>query len=390
MIDESPFDEDSVPERNPEADVESLSDPPSTDDFFLYERIDGSTSVEELCTVSGLGRHETIAGLQRLCETGLVDIPGHESDSASAGADSSADTSAWAEDDTGGAAESEGGPEDTGLDLSHLPTPPAEFDFDDELLEEDLPLEETIRRELICLSEQLDALNHFEFFGVDPDASQREIKMAYFRLSKRYHPDKHFGDDIGAFEEMLESIFQRVTKAYRTLSDPNNREAYEAEIEERDADEATPMNRPTSVRMATEGRGGDTDSEQGSESSDVEKRQAAFAKLVKKGEQHRKRGDFVDAAEAYRKALSFERELDVALQAARVLIRADELHDQAELFARAALRIDDSSVEGHMMLGRALEHQNRTEEAREVYESVLDREPEHQKARTRLELLGAN
>lgn len=382
MNDESPFDEDSIPEQNPEVDVESLSEPPSADEFFLYERIDGSTSVQELCTVSGLGRRETLAGLERLCETGLVDVPGYEADEAS---DEQAEASGTEE---GSDAEEEGSTESgSGIDLSHLPTSPEEFDYDESLLEADVPLDDTIRRELICLSEQLDSLDHYQFFGVDRDASQKEIKMAYFRLSKRYHPDKHFGDEIGPFEEMLETIFQRVTKAYRILSKPEKREEYEEELSDRGAEEATPMNRPSSVRMPDEEASGMGEADDRGVTSDPGRRNAAFAKLLKKGERHRKQGDFLDAADAYRKALALRRERDVALQAARVLLRADEQYDQAELFARAALRIDDESVESYMMLGRALEKQDRVEEARDAYESVLALDAEHEKARTRLELL---
>lgn len=383
--DESPFDENSVPEPNPEVDVDSLSEPPSADDFFLYERIDGSTSVEELCTVSGLGREETLAGLERLCETGLVEIPGYEAESG--GASSEADGAEDSTDEPSDAASGDDGGS-SGIDLSHLPTPPEDFDYEGSALEADVPLDETMKRELICLSEQLDSLDHYQFFGVDRDASQKAIKMAYFRLSKRYHPDKHFGDEIGPFEEMLEDIFQRVTKAYRTLSDPDNREAYDEELAERDADEATPMNRPSSVRMASEDEEADDGSGDGV-SSDTGKRKAAFAKLLKKGERHRKQGEYLDAADAYRKALGLRRELNVALQAARVLLRADQQYDQAELFARAALRIDDSSVEAHLALGHALEKQDRAEEARDAYESALDLEPEHPKAQTRLATLEA-
>jgi len=372
---ESPFDEGSVPERNPEVDVESLADPPSADDFFLYERIDGSMSVGELCTLSGLGRRETLEALERLCAADLVEIPGY----SSAGNDGT-DRSEEADPD-----------DDSALDLSHLPTPPEEFEYDRSLLEMDVPLAEPIRRELICLSEQLDALDHYQFFGVDRDASQKEVKMAYFRRSKRYHPDKHFGKDLGPFEEMLESIFQRVTKAYRVLSNPENRSEYDEELAERDeGEEATPMNRPSRVRMADEEPGDSGADDVEEHGADADKRNAAFAKLLKKGERHRREGENLEAADAYRKALALRRELEVALQAARVLLRADQRHDQAELFARAALRIDESSIEAMMLLARSLERQGDGEEARETYESVLAREPDHEQARTHLRRLDAD
>ncbi|MFB6350344.1 MAG: hypothetical protein ABEN55_05880, partial [Bradymonadaceae bacterium] len=102
-----------------------------------------------------------------------------------------------------------------------------------------------------------------------------------------------------------------------------------------------------------------------------------------KAEKFRKGGDFERAAEHYRKALSLKRDLKVALQATRVLLNADAQLDQAELFARAALRIDNDHVEARMMLGRVFERQYKTDRAVAQYERVLELDEDHDKARTR-------
>lgn len=61
-------------------------------------------------------------------------------------------------------------------------------------------------------------MNNTEFYdrlGVSKDASQDEIKKAYRKLSKKYHPD--INKDPGA-----EDKYKEVQEAYETLSDPQN------------------------------------------------------------------------------------------------------------------------------------------------------------------------
>jgi molecular chaperone DnaJ len=58
--------------------------------------------------------------------------------------------------------------------------------------------------------------------GLAPGASTSEIKRAYRRLSRRYHPGINPGDAAA------ESLFQRISEAYETLMDPERRRQYDA------------------------------------------------------------------------------------------------------------------------------------------------------------------
>ncbi|MCP4639469.1 MAG: molecular chaperone DnaJ [bacterium] len=64
---------------------------------------------------------------------------------------------------------------------------------------------------------------YYELLGVAETASQDEIRKAYLKLARRYHPDKTGGDK--AAEEKLKTI----NDAYDTLKNPEKRERYDAE-----------------------------------------------------------------------------------------------------------------------------------------------------------------
>src|SRR5687767_11888541 len=58
--------------------------------------------------------------------------------------------------------------------------------------------------------------------GLQHGASESEIKRAYRRLARRFHPDINPGD------RMAEARFRQILDAYETLIDPDRRSRYDS------------------------------------------------------------------------------------------------------------------------------------------------------------------
>ncbi len=63
--------------------------------------------------------------------------------------------------------------------------------------------------------------NYYQTLGIKREASDKEVKQAFRRLARKYHPDVNSGD------KAAEDKFKEVNEAYEVLSDPEKRRKYD-------------------------------------------------------------------------------------------------------------------------------------------------------------------
>ena len=65
--------------------------------------------------------------------------------------------------------------------------------------------------------------DYYEVLGIPKAATADEIKKAYRRLAKEYHPDMAKGD-----KKVAEERFKELSEAYEVLADEGKRKIYDA------------------------------------------------------------------------------------------------------------------------------------------------------------------
>jgi curved DNA-binding protein CbpA len=73
-------------------------------------------------------------------------------------------------------------------------------------------------------------LSFYEVLGVTSSSSPAEIKKAYYKIAKKFHPDNHFGLEDDDIKRKLSKIFMYIYQSYTTLSDPIRRREYEESL----------------------------------------------------------------------------------------------------------------------------------------------------------------
>jgi len=165
---------------NPAFDPGSMR--PSSVEFFLLSRIDGRTPWCVLREMGGMTVEESDLCLESWLAAGYVQVS-HVDGIAEGGTPSLI------------------GPSSHSL-LSIDP----ELDLD-------VATQKRVKQMLLLLGESDQSL-----LGVSAETDEKNIKRAYFKLSREFHPDRFFRRDLGPYRVEIEKLFKAIQRAYVNLS----------------------------------------------------------------------------------------------------------------------------------------------------------------------------
>ena len=85
-------------------------------------------------------------------------------------------------------------------------------------------------------------MNYYDILGIDKNATKKQIKKAYRKLSMKYHPDKKPNDPIATEK------FKEINQAHQILIDETKRKDYDLQM----PDEKTPETTQETTTYYTE------------------------------------------------------------------------------------------------------------------------------------------
>jgi len=213
----------------------------TTEEYFVWSRLDGQTSLREVILMVNLGIEKSIGILRKLRRSGAVLLPGEESRAVSGGISGAATATRIPKAEKTGTATRIPKAEKTekSVPVVAAAAEPEEIDLPDlgalspdeeAALAEDVALQEREKRRIIQVMRLVAGGDYFAVLGVPRTAEKRELRRAYFRLSKEFHPDRHYKQNLGSFGPLLSIIFKTATEAFQELNDDDGRAAHLGEL----------------------------------------------------------------------------------------------------------------------------------------------------------------
>jgi DnaJ-class molecular chaperone len=91
-------------------------------------------------------------------------------------------------------------------------------------------MDDSFEIEAQALAQILDELDYFQILKVGQAASPGEIKAAYYRESRAYHPDRFSSLPPSELKENIGKIYKRINEAYVCLREDTRRMKYLGDI----------------------------------------------------------------------------------------------------------------------------------------------------------------
>lgn len=382
----------------------------SPNDGFVLSRVDGTLSAREIIQMSPLEPAETQKSLFGLLCTGVIEpVPGSSKPRPQPGAGRAAargqaapspatppvEASAlpptsrppapWssgrmqplASDEPGAASPPSGSGPPPLSPNAYTPAGPAATLPASVILPADPAKRKQVeerRREIEEAYQVLKAKNHFELLEVPRASNEAQIKDAYFRLARRFHPDAHHDPTLTDLRDKLEAVFIRLGEAYEVLRHPKTRGNYEASLPRPASGSGPAM--PSEPQASSPAWDRDYEVRLAAENAVRAERQIAEAKYW----------DAIQLLEPAIPLLTGKPKQRARLNLARCFAKNPNWQRRAEDLLQLVVQEDPKNADAYFELGLIYKGGGLRSRALSVFRKALEIRPEHEGAHQ--ELLG--
>ena len=212
----------------------------STEDYFVWSRVDGATTLRDLLLMTGFSPDHAVQIVRRLRSLGALLLPGEATAPPPA---RRAETSVGVGPSRAPAPREPSPSPQSSPQPSPQPSPSrasrgsevptvrraSASEGEDALIDptpeeitalaEPAELDDAERRLILSMARKVALADAHGILGVGPDADKRTLKRVYFRLSKDFHPDRYYRRKLGSFGPRLAAVFEAISRAYEELSE---------------------------------------------------------------------------------------------------------------------------------------------------------------------------
>ncbi|MCC6811023.1 MAG: DnaJ domain-containing protein [Deltaproteobacteria bacterium] len=264
---------EAVPLIDTKIDLRTL--PLDAREGFVLSRIDGSCNVQMLGAVTGMSDDEIIGVVRKLANLKAITFKGMKPPPVAAP------------------------PPAPPLQPAALPALPRPV--------EEVDLSDAEQQKIFDLHNVLGKASHYDILLVTRTAAADEIKTAYYKFSKDFHPDRFYGKKLGSYKAMLEKLFRAGKSAYEVLGDPAARAAYDKTLPKNAAPAAGVGDAEFQKRAALEAHRQKILDERAKKQRAPMQEQLDRAKaFALEGETFFKQGDLVSAVARFALALGYD------------------------------------------------------------------------------------
>lgn len=234
---------------------------------------------------------------------------------------------------------------------------------------------EAWRLEIAETFDGLKGKNHFEVLGIPRGSTEAQVKEAYFRQARRYHPDARQDPSLGDLRDRMDAIFIRLGHAFEVLRNTRARLSYEATLPARNSGSMPAVREEPLAAPPPDPA--------------LEARRAA--ENVRRAERLMEEAKYWDAIQLLEpavQALGGAQKQRARVVLARALVRNPNWLHQAEEVLQAVVQDEPSHQEAHFALGTLYKERGLKSRAVSAFRRVLDLNPEHKEAAAELTEIG--
>ncbi len=330
---------------------------------YVFSRVDGKATAEELAAISPLGETETLRCVFALLATGVLELS-EKVPSTSRMSRPSADEFQHPK------------PEPRAKD-SEPKQEAVESEPDEE------PDEQAVLDDIATKHASLDCVSHYELLDIETTASAAAIKRAYYEMAKKYHPDRHHMLQLNKAHGLLEELFVKIGCAYKCLSDPAERKQYDCNMRKSGRSSVPAADSPVAEKKhaAAPQRGSANRPEEkpGSRVSYTLPEPKVLAEAqFRAAKVHFAEMSYYDAIQCARDAIRYVPDkAPYHNLLARALAKNPKWYKQAEQHFQFAIELDEFDLESRLGLAALYEDNGMQARADKFYRAILEYDPDN-------------